>query len=1039
MNKEKVKQPSGTISPLYGHYPIDSENDASQESSFKANLYQPVPSNRTAEPQPQVFQNEATDRAQVERTSSSSAFCGEDKTSSKVIFEGLDSNAKEVQALEGHLKLNLHSLLTRKSTAYRDFDCVRGSYRRYRATIRDNRSNRSWKDVIELIFNLSEIRSRIHKAFRNTHRKVFVILLDLIIDVMFCVFYLVQINTSHPEDSYSPKWLWVSRSIVVHDFLVAMSWERLASRIIGICLSDLWYKLIFSTHTLIDLVTLVPLIVSSFIPNGRYLFVPYFFRSVIVVWQMRRVLHLRNDLSHDDRPYDPLLIKLSVLSSSIIVIIFNGMAAFQYCEMMFGDHNYAILECIYFVFITISTVGYGDIYPESTEGKVVVVIIIILVLIILPSLISETLETFFQKQAGGGTYHLRRSENLIVICGQFDSTQRVLNILNAFLHTETYEQNLRLILLGKGDLTREVKALVNSPAFKNRVAYLRGSPMDEEALKRAALRKAEAVFILSDQRATSPIIEDENNSLRTWSIHLYAPHVPIYTYNIYPSTKIFQRVAKHTLSSLEIQQSLLAFGCICPGSATFIVNLLQHTQPIDEYSFPWEAQYDDGRGNEIYIEKVNSLFVGRPFSAISWFIYCEFQIILFAVKIQLPEHNHYRIILNPGAEYCFTENDECLFIGQAPEDIEAVSNLTSDQFNKSMNHFKSIVTPAEFDLLNAKNSYVEHNYSNSKYPTIRKSICVGLPGPPYLNAKTPLCHILKKEHESIEDLMGDSFEDMKGHILICAGDIDLFSLISTLRSAHITSEEYQDIVVLRSKKLSHDEFNSLRAFPDVHFVEGSTRQQKDLLRAGVIGADKVLIVKGDFASHDEEYIDSSTIITSQLIQTICGDISKKFVFSEIVEERNVRLIQIANSKVNNEPDLAHAPVYAAGRTLICSSLDSIIFEAYHNESIISIVSQFLGIRYKQDFDDMQSRGVASSYLCLDPLPEGFMGKSWLDLYRKLTLSGGIIPVGILRAPNPDFGNQLPFVFTNPVPSVLLKPGDQIYVLRTKIKHSSNNN
>ncbi|ORX92808.1 hypothetical protein K493DRAFT_303094 [Basidiobolus meristosporus CBS 931.73] len=706
---------------------------------------------------------------------------------------------------------------------------------------------------------------------------------------------------------------------------------------------------------------------------------------------------------------------------------------------------HVIILLFYFVFITISTVGYGDIYPESTEGKVVVVIIIILVLIILPSLISETLETFFEKQAGGGTYHPRRRDKLIVICGKFDNTARVLDILNVFFHKESSQQNLRLVLLGKGSLTREVKALLNTPSFKDRVAYLMGSPMNEEALKRAAIRSAEAVFMLSDQRASNPVIEDENNSLRTWSIHLYSPDVPIYTYNIYPSTRIFQRAVKETISSLETQQSLLAYGCIYPGAATFITNLLQHTQPINAYSLPWEAQYglDDGRGNEIYTAKVNPIFIGRPFAIVSW-------------------KNTSRIVLNPGMEYCLKENDQCFYICQGPQEMEAVANLTSDQFNKSMDRFKAKYTSAEFDLLNAKNQRVQHSYNNPKYPEIRDDICVGVPYPPYLHAKTPLCHVVKKERKSCSEIIGADFENKKGHILICAGNMNIFNLISTLRSAHITSEEYRDIVVLRSKELSADEFNSLRSFPDIHFIQvcpfhrvlcwdksynveqGSSRQHKDLVRAGVVGAEKILILKGDPTSNTEEYIDSSTIkylsnlstisITSQLIQAICGDLSRKFVFSGIVEERNVRLIQIASSTsdVSDELGLAHMPIYAGGRTLIFSLLDSIIFHAYYNEAILSLIRQFLGIRYKHDFDDMRLIGISSCYFCLDPLPEGFIDKSWLDLYQELAFRNGVIPVGILRAPNPKFGNQLPFVFTNPVPSVLLQPGDQIYVLRSKV-------
>lgn len=35
------------------------------------------------------------------------------------------------------------------------------------------------------------------------------------------------------------------------------------------------------------------------------------------------------------------------------------MSAFQYCEVTFGDINYSILDSLYVVMVTLSTVGYG--------------------------------------------------------------------------------------------------------------------------------------------------------------------------------------------------------------------------------------------------------------------------------------------------------------------------------------------------------------------------------------------------------------------------------------------------------------------------------------------------------------------------------------------------------------------------------------------------------------------------------------------------------------------------------------------------------
>lgn len=60
-----------------------------------------------------------------------------------------------------------------------------------------------------------------------------------------------------------------------------------------------------------------------------------------------------------DKPIDPLRTKLIHLVSTLVVLLYNGTCAFQYMEVTFGINNYTILESLYVVMVTLSTVGYG--------------------------------------------------------------------------------------------------------------------------------------------------------------------------------------------------------------------------------------------------------------------------------------------------------------------------------------------------------------------------------------------------------------------------------------------------------------------------------------------------------------------------------------------------------------------------------------------------------------------------------------------------------------------------------------------------------
>lgn len=45
-----------------------------------------------------------------------------------------------------------------------------------------------------------------------------------------------------------------------------------------------------------------------------------------------------------DKPVDLLRTKLIYLISTLCVVLYNGMAAFQYCEATFGNINYSIID-----------------------------------------------------------------------------------------------------------------------------------------------------------------------------------------------------------------------------------------------------------------------------------------------------------------------------------------------------------------------------------------------------------------------------------------------------------------------------------------------------------------------------------------------------------------------------------------------------------------------------------------------------------------------------------------------------------------------
>lgn len=143
-----------------------------------------------------------------------------------------------------------------------------------------------------------------------------------------------------------------------------------------------------------------------------------------------------------DQPFDPVKAKLIGLVAYFVAILYNGMAAFLYCETNFApktEQPHSVWDAFYFILITASTVGYGDITPKSYEGKVVVMLFIIVALSVVPGLIAGTIETLQLSRAGGGSYTQSRSaggvvRQYLVMIGDFQSSKRVSDMLNGFFN-----------------------------------------------------------------------------------------------------------------------------------------------------------------------------------------------------------------------------------------------------------------------------------------------------------------------------------------------------------------------------------------------------------------------------------------------------------------------------------------------------------------------------------------------------------------------------------------------------------------------------
>ncbi|VTJ85094.1 Hypothetical predicted protein, partial [Marmota monax] len=181
-----------------------------------------------------------------------------------------------------------------------------------------------------------------------------------------------------------------------------------------------------------------------------------------------------------------------------------------------------LFDSLYFCIVTFSTVGFGDVTPETWSSKLFVVAMICVALVVLPI------------------------------------------------------QDYYVVILCPTEMDVQVRRVLQIPMWSQRVIYLQGSALKDQDLLRAKMDDAEACFILSSRCEVDRTSSDHQTILRAWAVKDFAPNCPLYVQILKPENKFHIKFADHVVCEEEFKYAMLALNCICPATST-LITLLVHT------------------------------------------------------------------------------------------------------------------------------------------------------------------------------------------------------------------------------------------------------------------------------------------------------------------------------------------------------------------------------------------------------------------------------------------------------------------------------
>ncbi|XP_021920913.1 calcium-activated potassium channel slowpoke isoform X37 [Zootermopsis nevadensis] len=331
--------------------------------------------------------------------------------------------------------------------------------------------------------------------------------------------------------------------------------------------------------------------------------------------------------------------------------------------------------CVYFLIVTMSTVGYGDVYCQTVLGRTFLVFFLLVGLAIFASSIPEIIELVGTRSKYGGEYKREHGKRHIVVCGHI-TYESVSHFLKDFLHEDREDVDVEVVFLHRKPPDLELEGL-----FKRHfttVEFFQGSIMNPIDLQRVKVHEADACLVLANKYCQDPDAEDAANIMRVISIKNYSDDIRViiqlmqyhnkaYLLNI-PSWDWKQ--GDDVICLAELKLGFIAQSCLAPGFSTMMANLFAmrsfKTSP-DMQS--WQNDYLRGTGMEMYTETLSPTFIGMPFAQATELCFTILKLLLLAIEIKGQDGNDSKISINPrGAK--IQANTQGFFIAQSADEVK---------------------------------------------------------------------------------------------------------------------------------------------------------------------------------------------------------------------------------------------------------------------------------------------------------------------------------------------------------------------------------
>jgi voltage-gated potassium channel len=382
-----------------------------------------------------------------------------------------------------------------------------------------------------------------------------------------------------------------------------------------------------------------------------------------------KMLKILQDISHHT---------LTRIIFGIFIFAFIGAILVSIFESGSNKQFMTIYDGVWWVLVTMTTVGYGDKVPMTTGGRMIGTIIMFSGVALL-SLFTATVSSIFitrKLREGKGLQDIKFKEHLL-ICGWNFSAEQILMLLE--------KENKRvspIVLINQLNEEAVADIIHRFPSLK--IKFVRGDFSKEVVLNRANIKMAKAVIILPDSSSGLATKSDETTILSTLTIKSLNSKVRVIAYiqdreNL---SHIRKAKADEVLLSDAYAGYLMASHILAPGVPQAVHQLFsdEETTHLTRQEIPasFIGKTYAELAEQIHAQNAIPIGVGRElegmdihnilsddYSYLDEFIKRKFE----QAGRGLREENRINIRINPPADTLLDKSDFLIVISQGDQKI----------------------------------------------------------------------------------------------------------------------------------------------------------------------------------------------------------------------------------------------------------------------------------------------------------------------------------------------------------------------------------